>query len=182
MKTLRILLALTSTLIVIAIAGKANAQMSEYKFKQQFDKAFEYTLNGETEQAQTILQKLHNEDKGHCQVAYLLALNNIKLQGAGKKSASYLEQVVDRISVYHQVGRVEDRTAPVKAWFFLAQSYANTNQYDKAINAYRNYMSCIQLASLDHKREIVEAIKELRAKKLTTGDFGIGHELANQKP
>lgn len=181
MKTLRIILAITTTLIVIAYAGKANAQMSEYKFKQQFDKAFEHTLNGESEEAYTILRRLHVSDREHGQVVYLLALNAIKMRDAGYRSASYLEQVVDKVSVYHQVGRVEDRTAPVKAWFYLAQSYENTNQYDKAISAYRNYMSNIQLASLDHKREIVEAIKTLRAKKSEQA-FGMSYELASQKP
>ena len=181
MKTLRIILAITTTIIVIAYAGKANAQMSEYKFKQQFDQAFEHTLNGETEEAYTILRRLHISDKEHGQVIYLLALNAIKLRDAGHRSASYLEKVVDKVSVYHQVGRVEDRTVPVKAWFYLAKSYENTNQYDKAISAYRNYMSNIQLASLDHKREIVMSIKELRAKK-ANAETGVSNELASRKP
>jgi len=181
MKTLRIILAITTTLIVIVYAGKANAQMSEYKFKQQFDKAFEHTLNGEADKAYTILKMLHTADSNHAQVTYLLALNNIKLMGAGFESAEYLKAVVNQTSVYHQTGRVEDRTVPVKAWFYLAKSYENTNEYDKAINAFRNYMSCIQMASLEHKREIVHAIKELRTMKAGES-YGVGNELASQKP
>lgn len=181
MKTLRIILAIATTLIVIAYAGKANAQVSEYKFKQQFDKAFEHTLNGESEEAYTILKRLHTVDSDHGQVTYLLALNNIKSEGAGLESSEYLKSVVNQANAYHQTGRVEDRTVPVKAWFYLAKSYENTDQYDKAITAFRNYMSCIQMASLEHKREIVQAIKELRAKK--AGDvYGLSNELASRKP
>lgn len=163
-------------------AGQAEAQMSNYKFKQQFDKAFEHTLNGENAQALAIFQRLHAADKNHGQVTYLLALNHIKIQGAGEEAASYLNEAISKVSYYHQVGRVEDKTVPVKAWYYLAQSLAETNDYSSAINAYRNYMSSIQLAPLAHKREIVHAIQDLRSKKQLAERFGGGKQLAIQAP
>jgi hypothetical protein len=181
MKTIRLILAVAVTLMITIYVGTATAQMSQYKFKQQFDKAFEYTLNGEHQEASSILQRLHKEDENHGQVAYLLALNEIKLNGAGAKSASYLRKVIGKVSYYHQTGRVEDQSVPVKAWLYLAKSLANTNDLDEAVAAYRNYMSCIQLASIEHKREIVNAIKELKARRHVAA-YGIGNELASRKP
>ena len=82
------------------------------------------------------------------QVQYLYAVCEMKVNHANGNTTNLLENAVKVSSVYHQIGRVQDRTAPVKAWMYLAKSYAEMYDYDKAINAYKNYMSCIPMASL----------------------------------
>ncbi len=181
--------AIKNIIIIVAVgiacllnADTAQAQMSEYKFNQLFDQAFEYVVDGNHDQAVTILKRLNKADANHAQVSYLYALAKIKTTGASKATESLLENAVKNYDYFHQSGRVEDRSAPVKAWFYLARSYAVNNKYDKAIEAYRNYMSCVPMASIEHKRGIVGKIKMLKRQKLAASGGAVSTTLASKKP
>jgi hypothetical protein len=73
-----------------------------------------------------------------------------------------LEKASKNYNFQHQSGRVEDRTAPARAWFYLAEACSETQHKTAAIEAYRNYMSCVPLASMEHKTMVVNRIKELK--------------------
>ena len=163
-------------------ADTSRAQMSEYKFKQQFDIAFQLVLDGQHEEALPIFARLNKADVSHGQVQYLYAVSMMKADRVTNTTAVLLEKAAVVASLYHQVGRVEDKTAPVKVWMYLAKAYESSNAYDKAIDAYRNYMSSIPMASIEHKRGIVASIKKLREEKLAANSMNDVKLLAEITP
>lgn len=156
-----------------------QAQMSPYKFNQQFDIAFEHLLEGNTKSAADIFQKLHAEDSEHGQVAFLLGLCQFRNGEVTERTFQSLKTACTKYDYYHQRGLANDRTVPASAWLYLAKVSAELGEKQTAINAYRNYMSCIPMASTEHKREVMYAIKALKQKP--SGE-GTGSVLASMKP
>lgn len=150
----------------IAINTNATGQMSPYKFNQLFQRAFEMVVEGNHTAALPIFEELYLADSGHGQVAYLYGFCRMKTNA---KDVGLTRNVLlcasRKFNYAHRYGEVTDRTAPVKVWLHLAEVNASENRIDKAIESYRNYMSCIQMASLDHKRMIKTRIEELKQQK-----------------
>ncbi|MBP9150845.1 MAG: hypothetical protein KBF73_01040 [Flavobacteriales bacterium] len=182
MKTLKniALVALVFTMGIIN-TETAAAQMSDYKFAQLFDQAFELVLEGNHRQAIPMLTKLYDSDGNHGQVQYLLGMCRMNCGMVDAFTVYVLEKAAKNYSFQHQHGRVEDHTAPARAWFYLAEACSKTQLEAAAIEAYRNYMSCVPLASLDHKTMVINRIKELKNAGSVTDNGGSGI-LANLKP
>ncbi|MCF8465105.1 MAG: hypothetical protein K9G41_09695 [Flavobacteriales bacterium] len=159
----------------------AFAQMSDYKFEQLFEQAFELVLEGNHRQAIPMLTKLYDSDGNHGQVQYLLGMCRMNCGMVDAFTVHVLKKASRNYHFQHQSGRVEDRTAPARAWFYLAEACSKTELESAAIEAYRNYMSCIPLASIDHKSMIVARIKALKNAGIeaTIGGNGL---LANLNP
>ena len=181
MKAVRIFLAIATTALIIILSNDANAQMSEYKFTQLFDKSFELLIEGNYSAAMDKLEKLHEADDQHGQVAYLLGLCRVKSGLVDTETQKLLSVATSKYDYYHQRGRVIDRSAPSKAWFYLAQVNAELGFTNQAVSAYRNYMSCIPMATIEHKREVVNAIRVLKESKNAHQQEGVVL-LASQKP
>ena len=167
--------------MLIAATGSVQAQMSQYKFKQQFDQAFAYVLEADYQKAIPVLEKLYVADKTHGQVAFLLGMCQIKNESVTEFTHEVLTAASTKYDQFHQRGRVEDASAPAKVWFYLAEANASLGLANAAVNAYRNYMSCIPMASLEHKREVIFAIRLVK-EKMTEDKRGIASFLASQKP
>lgn len=161
MKTLKTILFISTVAAVMNIST-ASAQMSPYKFKQQFDIAFAKIVEGNYSEAIPVLEKLHKNDNEHGQVAFLLGMCEVKTNAVTEETVNVLRTASKYFDQFHQRGLVDDRTAPAKVWNYLAKALADQNETKEAITAYRNYMSCIPLASLDHKRDVMYAIRSLK--------------------
>ncbi len=183
MKTIKTIVpAILIGILFLMQSGSAKAQMSEYKFKQLFDQAFQLTISEEYNQAFPIWRRLVKVDKKHGQVLYFYSVCRFKALGSYTSTEAMLRSAANRTDYYNQIGRAEDKTAPVKAWFYLGEAYAESAQYKGAIEAYRNYMSCIPMASLDHKREVIAKIKEMKEQLRLTKEYGNTSLIASQKP
>lgn len=184
MKTLRNIITVAVSVAALFQTTTVNAQMSNYKFAQQFNRGFALIMEGEYERAESIFANLNEHDKAHGQVGYLLGMIQVKTGNVDANTVAVLENASKVYSYVHQRGRVEDKSSPAKSWFYLAKAYEDQAEYSKAIESYRNYMSCIQMASLDHKREIVSAIKKLREiqTEKPSAQNGLSSELASRQP
>lgn len=179
MKTIKTILA---TVLVLACMNEANAQLSPYKFNQLFDQAFQNVLVGNYAEAIPVLTTLNKSDAEHAQVQFLLAMCSIKEGKVSERELQLLQSAVKRYDFYHQSGNAESRTAPAKAWFFLAEVCAELKHHEKAVSAYRNYMSCIPLATIEHKKMIVDRIAECKSASNGLTTQGSSFLLANGKP
>ena len=184
MKTLKnTIKSIVAIITIVTATSSANAQMSPYKFEQVFNQAFAQVVEGNHKAALPLLERLHASDSEHGQVQYLFALTRIKMGNNAGKTVELLEKAAKSFSFYHHSGRSTDRTAPVTAWLHLANAYAKEYSYDKAIDAYRNYMTCIPMASLDVKREVIEKIKKLKFQKLAAQSTDLSsNQLASLNP
>lgn len=149
--------------VLIAITNTATAQMSQYKFEQIFRMAFQEMVSGNYEGAKPMFEVLNSSDPQHAQVQYLLALCQVNTGSQNRGTLELLQKAVSNYNYYHEHGNVNDRTAPAKAWYLLAELNAQFNRSDKAVEAYRNYISCIPLATKEHKRSVIDKIHELRS-------------------
>jgi tetratricopeptide (TPR) repeat protein len=159
-----------------------QAQMSDYKFNQLFEQAFAQIVDGDLQRAIPTLTKLHLADPEHAQVAYLLGMCQIRSGSVTSDTERMLESAAEHFDHYHQSGRVEDKTAPTKVWFYLAQAREQRGKMDAAVTAYRNYMSCIPQASLDHKRSVISEIKRLKNEQLAALNACCDHAHVNSQP
>lgn len=184
MKTIKNIFA--GTLIVVltvAINTSATGQMSPYKFNQLFQRAFGMIVEGNHKGAMPIFEELYYADSGHGQVAYLYGLCRMKTGAQDHKlTRNVLLTASHKFAFDHRYGHVDDRTSPVKVWFHLAEVNANENRIDKAIESYRNYMSCIQMASLEHKRMVKGRIEELKQQKAVLAEEMGAETLATSRP
>ena len=163
MKTIRNIIAMALvTMMGLVGSTKVEAQISDYKYAQLFDQAFELVLEGNHRQALPILTRLYDSDGNHGQVQYLLGMCRINCGMVDAFTVHVLQKASKNYSALHQRGRVEDRTAPARVWLHLAEACSEIQEKTAAIEAYRNYMSCIPLATLDHKRMVVSRIRELK--------------------
>lgn len=173
-----------SVAVIISIISSysAIAQMSQYKFEQVFNQAFAAILNGNYAEATPLLTQLNESDRTHGQVQYLLAMSRIKEGNFGGKTVRLLEEASKKYNFYHAYGDVKDETSPANVWFLLAESYAHTGAAKKSIDAYRNYMSCIPLASIQHKRSIIEKISAQQVQLARSSEVGSSSMIASRKP
>lgn len=179
MKTVK---TISASIMLLLSLNAAHAQLSPYKFNQLFDEAFQNVMVANYAEAIPVLNTLIKSDAEHAQVQFLLAMCSMKEGKATERELRLLESSVKRYDPLHQSGRVESRTAPATAWFFLAEAYAQLKHHTKAVNAYRNYMSSISLASIDHKKKIMDLIAENKAASLVQPVLGSPSLLANGKP
>lgn len=161
MKTIATSLILLMVTFTYSIST-AKAQMSPYKFEQVYSIAMEELVSGNFEGAKPHFARLLAADPSHPQIQYLLAVCQMQTNAANAQTLQLLEQAVKRYDPYHQHGNVADRTVPAKAWLLLAELSAQFQHATGAIEAYRNYMTCIPLASKEHKYEVIERIREQR--------------------
>ena len=174
MKTIKNTIQIALIVIMsIAISTSANAQMSPYKFNQLFNQAFGMVVEGNHSEALPILERLYQADSGHGQVAYIYGICRMKTNAKNHNlTRNVLQSASRKFDYNHQYGNANDRTAPVNVWFHLAEANAHENRLDKAIESYRNYMSCIQMASLDHKRMVKDRIEDLKQQKVAMAEDG----------
>jgi hypothetical protein len=167
MKTMKNTFSIALLIILsITFTTTVKAQMSPYKFNQLFQQAFVLVVEGSHREAMPILAQLYLADENHGQVSYLYGVCRLKMEaGNSTLTRKVLETASRNFHFKHQYGRVDDRSSPVKVWFYLAEANASENRVDKAIESYRNYMSCIQMASLNHKRMVKNRITELKQQK-----------------
>lgn len=180
MRTLRII----SIIVALGYAlqsGNVKAQMSDYKFNQLFDIAFAQIVEGDLEKARTTLEKLNQADPNHGQVGFLLGMCDVKTGHVTSNTQMVLANAAVNYDYFHQRGRVEDQSAPAKVWLYLAQARTELGFFDAAVTAYRNYMSCIPLATIEHKREVVAEIKRLKAQQVLAAGTTAGLTV-NSKP
>ena len=153
---------LIMVLVTTISSVTAFAQMSPYKFAQVYSIAFEELVAGNYQAARPRFEALNAADPEHAQVQYLLAVCDIRTDNRSVRTLTLLKQAVKQYDPYHQHGNVADRTVPAKAWLLLAEVEAGFEQNTAAIEDYRNYMSCIPLASKEHKSEVIERIRQQR--------------------
>lgn len=181
MKTIaKITQTLVVSLALMANVATAQAQMSPYKFEQVFKQAFAQVLAGDYQEAIPLLESLNSSDGEHAQVQYLLALCQMNSGTSDKNTTELLQNAAMRYDYFHQSGNASDRTAPAKVWFLLGERLAAEGRTQKAVEAYRNYMSCVPLASIDHKRMVIEKIAAQKAQK--QDEVGAVSLLASRKP
>lgn len=179
MKTLKTISIVIATCMFQITASKA--QMSQYKFEQLFNEAFSNILETNYEEAIPMLEKLHEADPDHAQVGYFLGMCQVKSQDVTESTVEILRKASAKYDYFQQIGRVEDRTSPANVWFYLAKVYSQQHRFDEAIVAYRTYMSCIPMASIEKKRNVIDAIAEARKQK-ARWESGSNSLLASQRP
>lgn len=165
----------------VAITTSSHAQMSQYKFDQIYSIAFQELVSGNYAEAESLFGMLNKADSDHAQVQYLLALCQVNTNSQDVTTLNLLQKAAAHYDYYHQSGDVNDRSAPPKVWFLLGAMNAQFGKHAKAVEAYRNYMSCIPLASLEHKRDVILRIADSREQIAKVGIEGVSI-LANLKP
>lgn len=171
MKTIMTTFKTTAILVLLMNTTGVFAQMSPYKFAQTFNQAFANVVSADYEEALPQLEQLLQNEPEHAQVGYLLAICKRNLNADPSETLSLLRSAVKSYDYYHQHGNVDDRSVPAKAWFLLAEVYSDLGRHKESIDAYRDYMSCIPLASLEHKRSVIELIAAQR-QLLAANDTG----------
>lgn len=166
----------------VTIATSSNAQMSQYKFEQIYSIAFQELVSGNYAEAQSLFGMLNKSDSNHAQVQYLLALCRVNTNSQDQTTLGLLQKAAAHYDYYHQSGNVNDRTAPAKVWFLLGEMNAQFGKHAKAVEAYRNYMSCIPLASIEHKRDMILRIADSREQIAKVGVAKSASLLADLKP
>ncbi|MBI1287788.1 MAG: tetratricopeptide repeat protein [Flavobacteriales bacterium] len=182
METIKNNFKMVAAFALLVLTTEAYAQMSPYKFAQTFNQAFANVVAADYEEALPLLEQLHQSDPEHAQVGYLLAIcrHNLKMEAGG--TLPLLLSASKSYNYYHEHGNVNDRSVPAKAWFLLAEVYSELGRHKESIDAYRDYMSCIPLASLEHKRSVIQLIAVQRQLLAANGSKTRGSLTASLQP
>lgn len=162
MKTISSILKSTFTVFCIVSGLDVQAQMSDYKFEQQFNKAFEFVVIGDIDQAIPLLETLRRSDKSHHQVNYLLGMCYVRTGQHLNVSEMLLTFASNNTDQNSQLGVVECRTAPARVWYYLAEVQFKLGHYRESRDAFRTYMSFGRLG-MEEIRNVRARISEAEA-------------------
>jgi len=162
MKTISSILKSTVTILTMMFGLNVQAQMSDYKFEQQFNKAFELVVTGEIDQAIPLLETLRRADRSHHQVNYLLGMCYVRTGQHLNVSEMLLTIASNNTDQHSQLGMVENRTAPVRTWYYLAEVQFKLGHFRESRDAYRTYMSFGRLG-MEEIRMVRDRINEAEA-------------------
>lgn len=168
------ILTLASGLLMMTTA---QAQMSDHRFNRMFDEAFGELMAGDLTTAQGSFEHLHRHRPENSHVSYLLALTLVQQGRDHERAVTLLGNASGHFSPEHRHGNPEATSVPGNVFLLLGDALHATGQHDKAVNAYRTYMTTISMASIHRKSEVIQRIRDAR-EAMTANTLRGSHLLA----
>lgn len=99
-----------------------------------------FVLYEEWQEALPGYLKLHKSSPDNYNYSYRIGLCYLNIQGEKEKSLSYLQDAVKNINPNYKKGNYREQGAPYDALYNLASAYQITNQLNKAIETYTEFL------------------------------------------
>jgi len=115
----------------------------EKKIKQLYKDADTHFLYEEFDLALPFYLKLIGEGWENANIYNSLGMCYLNTPGQESLAIPYLEKAVTNVSSNYKEGNYKEEKAPDEAWFYLGKAYRITDQFDKAIQAYKQFQGFV---------------------------------------
>lgn len=131
---------LTVLVLNCLLAGAVMAQNREAEFKEVYPNASKLFDNEEYTEALNFLLGLHKLSPRNANINYLIGRCYLNIPGYKEKAVPYLEVAAASTTEKYK-DQYKETNAPLDAFFYLGRAYHLNLDFDKAITAYRQYLS-----------------------------------------
>jgi len=147
-------------MIMLSILPFASAGQNPREIKHLFRDAEYYYLMEEYERAIVSYDKLLALDPENSNVHYLAGYCYLNAIDNKAQAIQHLERAVQNVTKDYREGSYKEIRAPILAWFMLGRAYHINNEFDKAIEAYREYrgmLDFVQFAEIEYVKRNIKA-------------------------
>ena len=134
------LVLLVRVIIILTIIITSSVFSQDTKeVKRLFKEAEEHLLYEAYELALPVYLELLEIGWDNANINFSIGLCYLNSKGQALQAIPYFEKAITDISSNYKEGNYKEERAPEEAWFYLGKAYRIVGQYDKAINAYKQY-------------------------------------------
>ncbi len=158
-------LLLTSVLLFLFFGCVIGQVDKEAEFKRIYPIATNQLALGQTQQALKNLLLLSDLSPQNANVNYKIGIAYLGISGEKQKAVPFLEKAVASTSASYK-DNFKETNAPLDANFYLGRAYHRNLEFDKAISAYKQYLSEGKVYDEDEKASVKMLIQNCQNAKL----------------
>ncbi len=98
-------------------------------------------------------------DSANSNINYKIGITYLKLPSDKIKAIPYLEKAVKHVSPNYKDFEAYEKSAPVNAHYFLAQSYHAAHRFGEAVTEYSNYLKFVSEKQKDLRDEVSKQLE-----------------------
>jgi tetratricopeptide (TPR) repeat protein len=158
-------LLLIPVLLVLSFGSVIGQVDKEAEFKKIYPIATNQIAQGQTQQALKNLLVLSELSPRNANVNYKLGVAYLGISGEKQKAVPFLEKAAASTSASYK-DNFKETNAPLDANFYLGRAYHLNLEFDKAISAYKHYLSKGEVYDEDEKASVKMLIQNCQNAKL----------------
>lgn len=151
-------------LLVVPLNGQKNSEIKEI-----WKEAESHYLYGEYELANPLYLILNELRPGNFNIKYKIGNCYLNIFDEKPKAIPFLEEAVRSTSYDSKTGKLNEKRAPLDAYFSLGNAYRITNRLDSALNTYLFFQKLITESSEMQNQEFVN--QQMQACKVAEGNM-----------
>ena len=168
-----------------------NAQKTKDQFKTKFQEADKYLFENKYAKAIPILEEIDATKFTNSNIKFLLGHSYLQTPGKQKKAIELLSVATKSIAKEYYEGDFEESRAPIEVFSYLGDAYHKNFEFDKAKEAYDNYMKKLnknskeyssQVQLIELKKQWCDNAKKLIKNKIDIKIENLGNVLNNEYP
>lgn len=141
-------------------------EQQDKQFKKTFLKAEGYFFyEDDYKLAIPLYLQLLKMDPENANINFKLGVCYLETPGNKEDAISCLEKSIKNTSIEYEEENYKERSAPVNAYFFLAQAYQVSNRLDEAISTYEEFISLLDVKEhyeIDFVKMQIDACKRAK--------------------
>jgi len=158
-------LLLIPVLLVLSFGSVIGQVDKEAEFKKIYPIATNQLALGQTQQALKNLLVLSELSPRNANVNYKIGVAYLGISGEKQKAVPFLEKAAASTSASYK-DNFKETNAPLDANFYLGRAYHLNLEFDKAISAYKHYLSKGEVYDEDEKASVKMLIQNCQNAKL----------------
>ncbi len=158
-------LLLIPVLLVLSFGSVIGQVDKEAEFKKIYPIATNQLALGQTQQALKNLLVLSELSPRNANVNYKIGVAYLGISGEKQKAVPFLEKASASTSASYK-DNFKETNAPLDANFYLGRAYHLNLEFDKAISAYKHYLSKGEVYDEDEKASVKMLIQNCQNAKL----------------
>jgi outer membrane protein OmpA-like peptidoglycan-associated protein/tetratricopeptide (TPR) repeat protein len=139
-------------LVVFITAGHAEVKM-ETKPADTFAEAFDFYSYSEYTEALPLFLSLYRKEETNDHLLYLIAVCYINIEGQRQRALPFLEEAAKNISVDHQAGSFDEKSAPPECLYHLGVAYRLAYRFEESLGSFSRLKDLLEDKYDMHKIE-----------------------------
>ena len=149
-------------------------------FKTLFQAAQESMLYEDYDDALKKYKQIETHNWLNANVAFGIGMCYMNMENQIESAIPYLEKATANTSATYKESNYKEEAAPEEAWFYLGKAYRLTEQYTKAIDAYREFKARLNATDLYYQDFINLQIESCsNAQRMKSNPININIEKAS---
>ncbi len=156
---------ITGLLVLVPLSAQKKSELREIWLEAE-----SHYLYGEFELANPLYLILNDLRPGNANIKYKIGNCYLNIFDEKPMAIPFLEDAVRNTSYSSKTGKLQEKRAPLDAYFSLANAYRITNRLDSALNTYRFFKQLISESSAMQNQEFVN--QQLQACNIAATQMG----------